>query len=96
MSPAGSEIPGEKHFVEKTTQETLIISTFGVYASRKGEDRFVQLTNVEQILFAPFAQLMKQATSTPGADTAYRQLNNKSFIKNEVTGNNSFRGVGIS
>ena len=47
MSPAGSEIPGEKHFVEKTTQETLIVSTFGIYASRKGEDRFVQLQSAE-------------------------------------------------
>lgn len=47
MSPIGSEIPGEKHFVEVNTKEQLIISTVGIYASRVGEDRYVPLQNPE-------------------------------------------------
>ena len=43
MSPIGNEIPGEKKFVEVNTKEQLIISTIGIYASKKGEDRYVPL-----------------------------------------------------
>ena len=43
MSPMGNEIPGEKKFVEVNTKEQLIISTIGMYASKKGEDRYVPL-----------------------------------------------------
>jgi hypothetical protein len=39
----GQEIPGEKKFIEVNTKEQLIISTIGVYASKKGEDRYVPL-----------------------------------------------------
>ena len=45
MSPMGNEIPGEKKFVEVNTKEQLIISTIGMYASKKGEDRYVPLQN---------------------------------------------------
>jgi hypothetical protein len=45
MSPIGSEIPGEKKFVEVNTKEQLIISSIGLYASKKGEDRYVPLQN---------------------------------------------------
>lgn len=45
MSPIGNEIPGEKKFVEVNTKEQLIISTIGIYASKKGEDRYVPLQN---------------------------------------------------
>jgi hypothetical protein len=54
MSPIGNEIPGEKKFVEVNTKEQLIISTIGIYASKKNEDRYVPLQNPQQILFAPF------------------------------------------
>lgn len=43
MSPIGIEIPGEKKFVEVTTGETMIISTFGIYASQKGKDMYMPL-----------------------------------------------------
>lgn len=43
MSPMGSEIPGEKQFIEQTTGEALIISNIGIFASKKGEDRYVPL-----------------------------------------------------
>ena len=43
MSPIGSEIPGEKQFIETNTGEALIISNIGIFASRKGEDRYVPL-----------------------------------------------------
>ena len=43
MCTSGSEMPCEKQFVETTTGETLVISNIGVFASRKGEDRFVPL-----------------------------------------------------
>ena len=45
MSPMGNEIPGEKKFIEVNTKEQLIISTIGMYASKKGEDRYVPLQN---------------------------------------------------
>jgi len=46
MSPiANNEIPGEKKFIEVNTKEQLIISTIGMYASKKGEDRYVPLVN---------------------------------------------------
>lgn len=66
MSPIGSEIPGEKQFIEVNTQEQLIISTIGIFASRKGEDRYVQLQSPEQILFSPFVQLLRKNVSTHG------------------------------
>ena len=43
----GSEIPGEKQFIEVNTNEQLIISTIGIYGSRQGEDRFVPLESAE-------------------------------------------------
>ena len=43
MSPIGSEIPGEKKFVEVNTKEQLIISSIGIYASKKGEDKYMPL-----------------------------------------------------
>jgi len=43
MSPIGIEIPGEKKFVEVTTGETLIVSTFGIYASQQGKDMYMPL-----------------------------------------------------
>lgn len=60
MSPIGNEIPGEKKFVEVNTKEQLIISSIGIYASKKGEDRYVPLQNPQQILFAPFEQLLRK------------------------------------
>lgn len=67
MSPIGSEIPGEKQFIETNTGEALIISNIGIFASRKGEDRYVPLQFPEQILFAPFVQLQpRKNLSTMG------------------------------
>jgi len=43
LSPIGSEIPGEKKFVEVNTQEQLIVSTIGIYASKKGQDKYLPL-----------------------------------------------------
>jgi hypothetical protein len=34
MSPIGSEIAGEKHFVEVNTKESLIVTMDGIWASR--------------------------------------------------------------
>ena len=46
MSPISNEIvPGEKKFIEVSTKEQLIISTIGMYASKKGEDRYVPLSH---------------------------------------------------
>jgi hypothetical protein len=42
-SPICNEIPGEKKFVEVNTKEQLIISSIGIYASKKNEDRYVPL-----------------------------------------------------
>ena len=56
LSPLGNEIPGEKKFVEVNTQEQLNISTVGIYASKKGKDRYIPLQSAQQILFAPFEQ----------------------------------------
>ena len=42
-SPLGIDIPGEKKFVEVNTGETLIVSTIGIYASRKGENMYIPL-----------------------------------------------------
>jgi len=41
----GSEVPGEKKFVEVNTKEQLIISTIGIYASKKNEDKYLPLQN---------------------------------------------------
>ena len=43
MSPVGLENPGEKKFIEVNTKEQLIISTVGIYASKKDKDRYLQL-----------------------------------------------------
>lgn len=75
MSPIGNEIPGEKKFVEVNTKEQLIISTIGIYASKKDEDRYVPLQNPQQILFAPFEQLLRKYVATPGENM--RQIVNK-------------------
>jgi len=42
MSLIGSEIPCEKQLIEVNTQEHMVISTIGIFASRKGKDRYVQ------------------------------------------------------
>ena len=39
----GSELAGEKHFIEVNTKESLIITMDGMWASRTGEDKYVQL-----------------------------------------------------
>ena len=64
MSPLSSEMPGEKQFVETTTGETLIVTQIGLYASRKGEDRYVHLQFPEQILVAPFVQLQSRRNAS--------------------------------
>jgi hypothetical protein len=47
LSPIGSEIPGEKKFIEVNTKEQLIISSIGIYASKKGEDKYMPLEKPE-------------------------------------------------
>ena len=39
----GSEVVGDKLFIERNTGEQLLVTPFGTYASRKVEDRFVKL-----------------------------------------------------
>jgi len=46
MSPIGSELPGEKKFMEITTGETLIITCIGFFAAKKGGDKFLKLDDV--------------------------------------------------
>ena len=43
MGGQGGDIPGEKKFIEESTQEQLIISSIGYFASKRGEDRYVPL-----------------------------------------------------
>jgi hypothetical protein len=92
MSPIGNEIPGEKKFVEVNTKEQLIISTIGIYASKQGEDRYVPLQNPQQILFAPFEQLLRKNV-TSGENM--RPLMNKGQGETiSIAGQSSFKGMG--
>ena len=85
----GNEIPGEKKFVEVNTKEQLIISTIGIYASKEGEDRYIQLTHPQQILFTPFQQLLRKNVQVD----AMRQIGGKSDNMSAVGSNKGGTGV---
>jgi hypothetical protein len=65
FSPFSTEPPAEKKFKEETTGETMIISISGIFASRKGQDKYMQLQSPQQVLYKPFVQLVNKNLKTP-------------------------------
>jgi hypothetical protein len=93
LSPISGEIPGEKKFVEVNTQEQLIISTIGIYASKKGQDKYLPLQSPQQILFAPFEQLPRKHIDgeTPTSKLIRPQVGNETPISG--AGTSTFKGM---